>query len=164
MRKLMYTAGLFCMLFLLTACPYSAEFALQEPNEAVKKEYLGTWLKEGESENPSYWVISKLTDKTYTFEEHEYDNNEKGYNVKKYAGHFTRLGNVNFLNLKEESDVKFSFFKIELSADKKQMVIYEVTDNIDEKFSNADDLKAFFDKHKDLSFFYNSDEKTYIKK
>jgi hypothetical protein len=44
------------------------------------------------------------------------------------------------------------------------MVIYEVTDNIDETFSNATDLKAFFEKHKDLSFFYNKDEKKYKKK
>jgi hypothetical protein len=74
------------------------------------------------------------------------------------------MGTVNFLNLKEESDSKYSFFKIELSEDKKQMVIYEVTDNIDETFSNAGDLKAFFDQHKDLSFFYNKDEKKYKKK
>lgn len=164
MRKLIYASGLFSMLFLLTACPYSSEYALNEPNETVKKEYLGTWLQEGESEHPSYWVISKLTDKTYTFEDHEYNDNEKGYNVKKYAGHFTKMGTVNFLNLKEESDSKYSFFKIELSDDKKQMVIYEVTDNIDETFSNAGDLKAFFDQHKDLSFFYNKDEKKYKKK
>ncbi len=164
MRKLIYTSGLLCMLFLLTACPYSAEFALNEPNETVKKEYLGIWVQVQDSKNPSYYVITRLTDKTYKFEEHEYDESEKEYNVRAFAGHFTKMGAVNFLNLKEDQVEKYSFFKLELSSDKRQMVIYEVTDNIDEKFSNADELKAFFEKHKDLSFFYNRDEKRYYKK
>lgn len=164
MRKIIYSSGLLCMLLLLTACPYSSDFALSEPNETVKKEYLGTWAEDNDSEHPSYWVISRLTDKTYKFEEHEYNSNEKDYTVKIYAGHFTKLGDVNFLNLKEESESSYSLFKVELSADKKQMVIYEVTDNIDETFSSSGELKAFFEKHKDLSFFYNKDEKKYKKK
>lgn len=164
MRKLLYSSGLLCMLLLLTACPYSADFPLSEPNETVKKEYLGTWIEEGDSENPSYWIISKLTDKTYKFEKHEYNENDKKFNVTSFDGHFTKMGTVNFLNLKEEEVEKYSFFKLELSGDKKQMTIYEVTDNIDETFSSAGDLKAFFDKHKDLSFFYNKDEKKYKKK
>lgn len=164
MRKLIYASALFCMLFLLTACPYTSEFALSEPSETVKKEYLGTWLEDNKSEHPSYWVINKLTDKTYKFEEHEYSENEKEYSIRYFDGHFTKLGTINFLNLKEKDLEKYSFFKLELSADKKQMVIYEVTDNIDEKFNSTNELKAFFEKHKDLSFFYNKDEKTYRKK
>lgn len=164
MRKLLYSSGLLCMLLLLTACPYSAEFPLSEPNETVKKEYLGTWIEEGDSKNPSYWIINKLTDKTYKFEKHEYSDYDKKFNVTSFYGHFTKMGTINFLNLKEEEVGKYSFFKLELSGDKKQMTIYEVTDNIDETFSSADDLKAFFEKHKDLSFFYNKDEKKYKKK
>lgn len=164
MRKLIYASGLFCMLFLLTACPYTSEFALSEPNETIKKEYLGTWVQDQESKNPSYYVITRLTDKTYKFEEHEYNESEKEYSVRSFTGHFTKMGTVNFLNLKEADLEKYSFFKLELSASKMQMVIYEVTDNIDEKFSNANDLKTFFEKHKDLSFFYNRDEKRYYKK
>lgn len=152
------------MLFFLTACPYSSEFALNEPADTVKNEYLGTWTEESESEHPSYYVITKLTDKTYKFEHHEYNEEEKAYRSNDYTGHFTKLGNVNFLNLRDNSIDNFTFFKIELSNDRKQLVIYEVTDNIDEKFSNASDLKAFFDKYKDLSFFYNKDEKKYKKK
>lgn len=164
MRKVISYVGLFCMLLVLTGCPYSAEFPLNEPVETVKKEYMGTWLEDNDAEHPSYWVISKLTDKTYKFEEHEYNDNDKAYSVKIFAGHFTKMGTINFLNLKEDEVEKYSFFKVELSADKKHMVIYEVTDNIDETFNSSSELKAFFEKHKDLSFFYNKDEKKYKKK
>jgi hypothetical protein len=164
MKKVFSYCSLFVMLFLLTACPYSAEFALNEPNEKIKNEYLGTWGEESQFENAPYYVITKLTDKTYQFEKNEYSDTDKAYKKTVLTGHFTKLGNVNFLNLKDNSEDKYYFHKVELSADKKQFVIYEVTDNIDEKFSNASDLKAFFDKNKDLSFFYNRDEKKYNKK
>jgi hypothetical protein len=67
-----------------------------------------------------------------------------------------------FLNLKKQDDDKFYFYKVELT-DKQNFVMHEVTDNIDEKFNTANELKAFFEKHKDLSFFYNKDEKKYKK-
>jgi len=164
MKKILSYCSLLLMLFICTACPYSADFPLDNPNEKVKNDYLGTWAEESQFEHAPYYVISKLTDQTYQFEKNEYSDNDKAYKKTVLTGHFTKMGNVHFLNLKEGSDQKYYFHKVELSSDKKQFVIYEVTDNIDEKFANASELKSFFDKHKDLSFFYNRDEKKYTKK
>ena len=44
-----------------------------------------------------------------------------------------------------------------------RITVFEVTDNIDEKFDDSEDLKEFVSKYKDLSFFYNKDEETYLR-
>jgi uncharacterized membrane protein YkgB len=42
-------------------------------------------------------------------------------------------------------------------------MLYELTDNIDEKFTESQKLKEFVKKNMHLSFFYNKDEKKYVK-
>jgi len=165
MKKLISYASLMLMLFILTACPYSAEFPLDNPNEKTRTALMGKWMEETTMENPSFYMVTKSSDNTYQFEKNEYNSNEKKYNKTIYIGHITKIGNVNFLNLMDKNDNKYYFHKIELTKKegKSQLVIYEVTDNIDERFSNSTEMKAFFDKHKDLSFFYNRDEKKYNK-
>jgi hypothetical protein len=41
--------------------------------------------------------------------------------------------------------------------------LYEVTDNIDEEFESAAELKAYIAKYKDLSFFYEKSTLQYYK-
>lgn len=152
------------MLFILTACPYSAEFPLDAPNEKTRAMLMGKWVEDGSQENPSFYMITKASDNTYKFEKNEYSSSDKKYNKTTYTGHITKIGNIDFLNLMDNNDNKYYFHKIELKkGEKPQLVIFEVTDNIDEKFSNGAEMKAFFEKHKDLSFFYNRDEKKYNK-
>ncbi|MDX1902855.1 MAG: hypothetical protein SFU27_01755, partial [Thermonemataceae bacterium] len=148
MRKIVSTFSILAMLFVLTACPYSAEFSLDSPKERINSSYIGTWSEESSFENPAYFVISKKDANAYVFEKNEYSTEKKLYEKKTYTGHITTLGNVQFLNLKDEEENKYYFHKIELSSDKKQIIMFEVTDNIDEKFSNSVELKAFFDKYK----------------
>lgn len=153
------------MLFILTACPYSADFPLDEPNEKTRAMLMGKWVEDGAGENPSFYMVTKASENTYKFEKNEYDSNEKKYNTTVYIGHITKMGDVDFLNLMDSNDKKYYFHKIEMPKKdgKRQLVIYEVTDNIDEKFNGSGEMKAFFDKYKNLSFFYNKDEKKYNK-
>jgi hypothetical protein len=44
------------------------------------------------------------------------------------------------------------------------LVLYQVTDNIDEKFDSVEKMRAFFQKNMRLSFFYNKDEVSLVKK
>ncbi|GAB4484783.1 MAG: hypothetical protein OHK0045_01030 [Raineya sp.] len=164
MKKLLSYVSLSLMLFILTACPYSSEFPLDEPNEKTRAALMGKWVEDGSQENPTFYMITKDSDKTYNFEKNEYDGSEKRYKKKLYTGHITKIGNVDFLNLMDKEDSKYYLHKIELKkGEKPQLLIFEVTDNIDEKFSNGAEMRAFFDKYKDLSFFYNRDEKKYNK-
>jgi len=165
MKKLISYTSLMLMLFILTACPYSAEFPLDKPNEKTRAVLMGKWIEETTMENPSFYTITKGSDNTYKFEKNEYSSSDNRYKKTTYTGHITKIGNVDFLNLMDSEDNKYYFHKIELAKKdgKPQLVIYEVTDNIDEKFGNSAEMKAFFDKYKDLSFFYNRDEKKYNK-
>lgn len=166
MKKILFALALFAVSILFTACPYSAEFPLDTPKEKIDNILLGKWVEKNaiNKDNPPFYIISKVDESSYKFEKNDYDPNEKKYKQTAYTGHFTKIGNTNFLNLKNPDDGKFYFHKIELSADKKDFTLFEVTDNIDEKFANAAEMRKFFEKHKDLSFFYNKDEKIYAKK
>jgi len=151
------------LILFLTGCPYSADVPLDEATEKVNNDYMGKWVKKSSlsEDNPKYYMVSKKDATHYVFEEYNYSSNDKKYNKDMYVGHTTTIGNVVFLNL--EKDGKYYFYKIVLTSDKKNFTLFEVTDNIDEKFLKSSELKAFFDKYKDLSFFYNKDEEKYEK-
>ena len=165
MKKLLSYVSLTLMLFILTACPYSAEFPLDTPNEKTRAMLMGKWVEDGAQENPSFYMITKASDNTYKFEKNEYNSSDKKYSKTTYIGHITKIGNIDFLNLMDSNDNKYYFHKIELPKKdgQRQLVIFEVTDNIDEKFNNGAEMRAFFDMYKNLSFFYNKDEKKYNK-
>ena len=163
MKRIFNFVLIFAMAFVLMACPYSADFAIDMPNQKLKKDLMAKWVESGEGENRSFYVITKSKEeKMYTFEENNYDSDEKKYKQKLHEGYFTTIGNVEFLNLKNKEDGLYYFFKM-TRPDEKTFVLFEVTDNISEKFKSAGEMKAFFDKNKDLSFFYNKSEKAYVK-
>ena len=163
MKKILNFAIIFAMAFVLMACPYSSDVALDTPNQKLKKDLMAKWVENGGSENPNFYLISKSKeDKMYTFEQNDYDSNEKKYTQKFHEGYFTTIGNVEFLNLKNKEDGKYYFFKM-TRPDEKTFVLFEVTDNITETFKSGAEMKAFFSKNKELSFFYNKSEKTYTK-
>jgi hypothetical protein len=157
--SLFFTLGL---LLAFSSCSYTAEFPLSAPTEAIDEALLGKWTQAQGFENPSYYFITSNPDLTYTFQENNYDFEEKRYLATPYQVHTTTIDGVRFLNFKK-GEKYYTFYKVELSADKKQMVLSEVTGNIEEQFENPDDMYAFFKKHKDLSFFYNKDKQTYNK-
>ncbi len=149
------------MMFFLTGCPYSSEVPLDQPTTKIDQNLLGKWVKKSEDEHPKFYLVTKLNETTLQFAENEYSSSDKKYNSKEYKGHLTIIGNTKFLNL--ERDAKYYFHKIEMSSTNQSFTLFEVTDNIDETFSTSAEMKAFFTKYKDLSFFYNKDEVTYNK-
>lgn len=144
------------------ACPYSANFPLTNPSITIDQSFLGKWVVANEySDNPNYFIFSKIDDKKFKAEKYEYDSSDEIYSVSgTYICHFTDIDKTRFVNMKDNDT--YYFYKIEMQNDK-QFKLFEVTDNIDEKFTSSQDLLAFFTKHKNLSFFYNKDEETYNK-
>ncbi len=175
MKKIINTRAvsvLLCsaLLVILTACPYSSTVPLENPSVKVSDKMLGKWVEESEfNDNPDYFVFLKNDDNRYTLEEYSYEEEgEEGEEVKgykknnEYVGHFTKLGDKDFFNLFKSDEDKYYFYWLEFPSDK-QFIMHEVTDNITEEFTSSAELKAFFNKHKDLSFFYNKDAKKYNK-
>lgn len=165
MKKICTFWVLIPLLFLLTACPYTAEIPLDVPSLSINKALLGKWIEieslRKPSPMPDFVTITDAGKKNYQIEENIYDTDKKAYQQKIMKGYFTQIGKTLFLNLQEPNAQIFYFYKIELTDE--GFRLFEVTDNIDEKFANSEELKAFFEKNKDMSFFYNKDERKFKK-
>jgi hypothetical protein len=154
------------MLVILTACPYTSSVPVSQSSEKLEKKLFGKWVKasDADADFPEYYQISEQDKFRYRIEKNEYNTTDSIYDKTVYVSHTTTLGGIVFINMQKDGEGDFYIHRIDLSEDKESFVLFEVTDNIDEKFSSSAELKAFVDKYKELSFFYNSEEKTYTKK
>ena len=167
MKNLVKTFWLLPMMILLTACPYESQVPITDANNPIDKTLLGNWYKEGEqgAEYPTeYYKISSMTAELYQITKMEMNSEDSTYREESYVSHMSVLkGSDNkeykFLNMKKDGN--FYLHRVDLSE--KRFVLYEVTDNIDERFSTSDELREFVKKNMHLSFFYNKDEMTYYK-
>ncbi len=167
MKSLQRIALFLPILILLTACPYESTVPISEASTPIDKMLLGKWYKDGEAETefPSeYYKIDPLGSELYEVTKFDMNSQDSTYRNETYISHISTLKDKEgkkyvFLNMKK--DGKYYLHKIDLSEN--QFVLYEVTDNIDEKFNTTDEMKAFVQKHMHLSFFYNKDETTYYK-
>ncbi len=150
-------------LFILTGCPYSSTVPIDAPSIAVNSKLIGKWVKQSESggkeEEAEYLVFSKTNANLYKIEKYTFDSEKKEHKLDQtFEGHFSKVGKHDFFNMK--NDNKYFFYKINY-ANNDDLLMIEVTDNIDETFENSATLKSFFQKNADLSFFYNKDESKY---
>ncbi|GEM_PF-778538 len=145
---------------IFTACPYSSTVPLAEPNVNLDKDLMGKWMvADSYSDNPNYFVFSNIDGKKFKAEKYEFNTTDEFYEVSgTYICHFTDIGSTRFANMNQ--DGTYYFYKIVI-VDKNQFKLFEVTDNIDETFTSSTELYGFFNKYKDLSFFYNKDEEVY---
>jgi biopolymer transport protein ExbD len=162
-KKLIPLLLLAAIIFMITACPYASKVPIDEPSVKVNKELLGKWIKAGdqEKENPEFFVITGLNDYKYNIVKHEYNTYDSAYKEKIYISHISKIDNLSFMNMQQDGKGDYFLYKIVLSQG--EFSLFEVTDNIDEKFNTSQELKAFIKKHMHLSFFYNKDEEKYIK-
>ena len=165
--------AIFAVALLLTACPYSSEVPLSTPSSNVPQELLGKWLSPSdakkEAENmkmmpeyrekltPTFYLISAIDKTTMKIEKHEFQSSDSTYTVKLHTAYTTKIGNSVFLNIKPSDETKWYFYKMEF-PDESSLELYPVTDYIKETFTSSSELKAFFEKYKDLSFFYSTTE------
>jgi len=150
-------------IFVMTACPYASKVPIDNPTTKVKSELVGKWLKasDKEKENPEYYVISGIDEYKYNIVKFEYQTSDSSYKETKYVSHMSQLEDISFLNMQKDGVGDYYLHKIDLSSN--EFSLFEITDNIDEKFSTSADLKAFVKKNMRLSFFYNKDEIKYVK-
>lgn len=148
-----------CFGLLFAGCPYQSDVAIDaKPTVKLDQALVGNW-EEGGSNEYTY-TVTKLDDYTCKIiKKRATENTEEAI----YNGFISQVGNAKFLNLWEDSEYekKYYLYKMELNGN--SMKLLEVTDNIKEKFEKSEDLKAFITKHMNLSFFYNGDEKKFVK-
>ncbi len=169
--KIFSLAAIFAIALLVTACPYSSEIPLSAPKEKIPQQLLGKWMSPSDIEKedanmkmmpqyrkkltPTYYVITAIDKFTAKIDKFEYTDSV--YTSKLHTAHITTVGNVVFLNVKPSDETKFYLYKM-IFPDNNSLELHPVTDYITETFASSDEIKSYFDKYKELSFFYSSKE------
>jgi hypothetical protein len=157
MKKLLNYTLLFMILLCCTACPYDSVVPIDVANLSIDENILGNW-KEQDSNNKDFFAIKKLDNQHYTIIENTLNESLEIFEKKEYQAHFSEVDNTLFLNLQAKKDSKtFLLYKIEVSADKKQLTLLPLSEYIKEKFANSKELRNFISKNKNLSFFYGKE-------
>ncbi len=164
LKKTILLTSLFAGLILLWGCPYTSIVPLGKPVELIRPELIGSWMPENEltQENPAYYTIEKFDSVRYAIAHYQYNADAEDYSIKNYVAHTTSLGGLLFLNMNESGTQQYSLHRIDLVPS--GLVLFEVTDNIDEQFETSAEMQAFFLKNMHLSFFYSKDEVSLIRK
>ncbi|MCD6069337.1 MAG: hypothetical protein K0S33_4163 [Bacteroidetes bacterium] len=162
MKKYFLQFGvLITLMLVLTACPYSSENPMDaKPSVKLDDKLLGQW--ESKSSTDYLYTVSKADDNTYKIEK---KSNSSG-DVTTYKGFLSTIDATRFMNIYEEtsSETKtYYFYKVDISTSGGKITFSPVTENITEKFTNSEELKAFFKKHMGLSFFFDKDPDVYIR-
>ncbi len=148
---------------LLTACPYQSDVPIDKPVIKIDKAILGIWAKPNdiEKENHNFYDIQKIDKVKYSVVNNEYNTTDSAFTQTKYIAHLSKVGDLMFMNMQKNGEGDYYIHRIDIG--KEEFTLFEVTDNIDEKFTISKDFKEFVKKNMHLSFFYNKDEKKYIK-
>ena len=151
-------------LFLLTSllfmgCPYGAEVSIDEGKTKIDDKLIGKW--ESKSSTDYDYIVSKLDDTTYRIEKKSKTEGEPTI----YMGFISVIDDTRFLNIWEDANSTrtYYFYKMDLTGSGAKLTLSPVTENIKETFTSSNDLKAFFAKNKNLSFFYDKEDEVYIR-
>jgi len=164
MRTKLFLFSFFAaVIFVLTACPYQSQVPIDKPNKKVDKTVLGKWIKNSDTdnENPEYFEISAIDEFKYNIVKFEYQSSDSTYKETKYLTHFTYIEDFVFMNMQKDGEGDYYMHRIDKTGD--EFMLYEITDNIDEKFTSSEEFESFVAKYMKLSFFYNKDEVKYVR-
>ena len=151
-------ALLFCSA-LFFACPYESTVPIDEANVNTDPQLLGTWKKVN-TEDES--IVVRALDKTHYAIE-KIGKSENG--TEHYLAFESIVSGFHFLNIQRkdsaEGEQKYMLYKMLVRAD--SVTLTEITDNIDEQFSNSAALKNFIAGNMKNSYFFNKEDLVYLK-
>ncbi len=145
--------------FVFAGCPYGAEVAIDDGKTKLEEKLIGKWESKSSSDND--YIVTAFDASTYKIEKKPKGEGESTI----YYGFVSMLGTTRFLNIWEDNNNTrtYYFYKMDLSGSGAKLTLSPVTDNIKEKFESSKDLKMFFEKNMNLSFFYSKDDEVYIR-
>lgn len=153
MKKIIIPIVLFAFSFIFLGCPFTSSVPLDKnPEITVDSKYLGKW---GTS-NTNYYVVSKKSNYVYSIINMELDSNGIEEVSSKYEGFFSKVANITYLNLKdlglEPQDKEYLIYKIEYEGG--SIFLTGVTPYIKEEFTDSKEMKKFFEKNQNNSYFF----------
>lgn len=146
------------LLVFLWGCPYSSSVPIDSPSIKVSPSFYGVWNSKT-SANYTF-TISAEGDKVYKILKKAKNANDEST----YSAYLSDINGIKYLTIYEPNSAKkaYYFYKfVQNSADK--ITLTPVTENIDEKFTSSADLKAFFTKNQNNSYFWGKDEDVYTR-
>ena len=162
MRKLILSLMAFAFAIAFIACPYQSSVPFDRPSLGIDARLLGKWYTTNyPQKNSGFHVLSKKSAREYKVVENNWNSSKKTFTQKIYRAWLSKLGRNLFLTV-HTNDNKYVFYKL-TSVSGTTAMVDELTNNIDEKFAQPAQLRAFILKNMHLSFFYNK-TKTYYKK
>jgi hypothetical protein len=165
-RKSLASIAILALLVLLTGCPYSSSLPIDEGSVKVSSALAGEWMSaaDKESENPTYYVISKDDTHHATAKKMEFSSSDSSYSETTYHLTFSDVSGETFMNAIEEGNESYNLYKFAFNEKTGEIKTSEVTDYIKETFSSSPELKAFIAKNKSNSYFFTNTDETYIRK
>jgi hypothetical protein len=165
-ERILVSLSLMVFVLLLAGCPYSSSVPIDEGTVKIEAGLEGNWVstQDTESENPTYYVISKDDKFHATAKKMEYSSSDSVYSETIYTLTFSDVNSEVFMNAIEKGGSTYNLYKF--SFDEKTGEIYtsEVTDYIKETFSTSKELKDFIAKNKSNSYFFTNTNETYVRK
>ena len=154
MRKLLHLTGLLAFCFAFSGCPYETEVPLDVPAIKINPALLGTW-KDHANSNEIY-TVTKQDEFTYAIVKTQTLKAES----ENYLAYASVVNKTTFLNIWEnrsnEKSHPFILFKMEVHHEN-QVVLTEVTENIDEKFTSSEALRKFVAANMKNSYFFGKE-------
>jgi len=165
-QKILASAGLFVFILLLTGCPYSSSVPIDEGTVKISDLLPGKWISttDMESENPTYFEISKDDKFHATARKMEFSSSDSTYGETIYHLTFSDVNGETFMNAIEEGGAAYNLYKFTFDEKSGEISTSEVTDYIKETFSTSKELKDFIAKNKGNSYFFTNTSETYVRK
>jgi len=164
-QKFIASIGLFGIVVLLAGCPYSSSVPIDEGTLKVPANLEGKWIKSSDkdSENPTYYEITKDDKSNATALKYEYSSSDSIYESTKYHLTFSDVSGEIFMNAMEDGGSSYYLYKFNMDETSGELTTYEVTDYIKETFNSSEELKSFISKNKSMSYFFTNTVDTYVK-
>lgn len=165
-QKVLMSSGLLAIVVLLAGCPYSSSVPIDDGTVKISSDLVGQWMStsEMESENPSYFVITKDDKFHATAKKMEYSSSDSSYSETIFHLTFSDVNGETFMNAMEEEGTTYNLLKFKFDEKTGEISTSEVSDYIKETFTTSAELKDFIAKNKSNSYFYTNTTETYVRK
>jgi len=165
-QKVSTTIGLMAIVVLLAGCPFSSNVPIDEGTVKVSSNLVGEWMSpdDKESENPTYFIVTKDDKFHATAKKMEYSSSDSSYSETVYHLTFSDVNGETFMNAMEEEGTTYNLYKFRFDENAGEIYTSEVTDYIKETFSSSAELKDFIAKNKSNSYFFTNTNENYVRK
>ncbi len=165
-QKVLASVSLVVFVVLLTGCPYSSSVPIDEGTVKIAAALEGQWLssQDLESENPTYYIISKENKFRASAKKMEFSSSDSAYNETIYHLTFSDVNGDIFMNAIEDGGTTYNLYKFNFDEKAVEINTSEVTDYIKETFSTSKELNDFIAKNKSNSYFFTNTNETYVRK